>query len=111
MVTAELAVALPTVALVALLALSGVQVVMTQLRCRDAAGIAARLSARGETAAVVEMAVTAAAPAGGQLSVRRDGELVEATVRTQLQLLGLGRLLPAVAVRQSAVAVAESGVP
>ena len=111
MVTAELAVTLPSVVLVALLALSGVQVAMAQLRCRDAAGIAARLSARGEATEVVGAAATSAAPARADLSVQREGELVLATVRTQVELLGVGKLLPAIPVRETAVAVAEIGPP
>src|SRR5436309_11169115 len=80
MVTAELAVALPTVVLVAVLALSAVQIVMTQVRCRDAAGVAARLAARGERADVVEAAVTSTAPADSRLALRRDGDLFVASV-------------------------------
>lgn len=105
MVTAELAVALPAVVLVAMFALSGLQVEMTQLRCRDAAGIAARLAGRGETAATVSAAMSAGAPPGVRLALRRDGELVEAQVSAQVRLLGVGRLLPAFTVTATAAAV------
>jgi hypothetical protein len=108
MVTAEIAVALPAVVLVALFALSGLQVEMTQLRCRDAAGIAARLAARGETAATVSSAVSSAAPAGSRLTLRRAGDLVEAQVSAQVSVLGLGRLLPAFTVTATAASVDDT---
>lgn len=105
MVTAELAVALPAVVLVALFALSGLQVAMTQLRCRDAAWIAARLTARGESAATVSAAMSSAAPPGVRLALRRDGELVQAQVSEQVPLLGIGRLLPAFTVTATAASI------
>ena len=105
--TAELAVALPALALVALFALSGVEVVVTQLECRDAAGVAARLAARGEPADAVAAAVASAAPGGGRLSMRSDNGLVTASVRAQVRLPGIGRLLPALTVSETAVAVPE----
>jgi Flp pilus assembly protein TadG len=108
MVTAELAVALPALVLVALFALSGVQVAMTQLRCRDAAGVAARLAARGESATSVSTAMSSAAPPGVRLAVRRDGELVEAEVSAQVSLLGIGRLLPAFTVTATAASVDDA---
>jgi len=107
MVTAELAVALPTLVLVALLALAGVQLAMTQLECRDAAGVAARLAARGERADVVALAATSTAPDGSHLSITHDGELIEAVVRAQVRVPGVGWLLPAFDVSESAAAVAE----
>src|SRR4051812_19699314 len=67
MVSAEVAVALPALVLVALLALRGVQVVRAEMRCRDAASVAARLAAGGETRAAVSAAATAAAPHGARL--------------------------------------------
>jgi hypothetical protein len=112
MVTAELAVALPSVVLVALLALSGVQVAMTQVRCLDAAGVAARLAARGEAADVVAAAVsTTEGDASTHLSISREGDLVEASVGAQVRLLGIGRLLPALTVHETAASVAEGETP
>lgn len=105
MVTAELAVALPALVLVALVALSGLQVTMTQLRCRDAAAIAARLTARGESAAAVTAAMSSADPAGGRFVVRRDGQLVQVQVSAAVPLLGVGRLLPPFVVSATAAAV------
>ncbi|WP_167202702.1 TadE family type IV pilus minor pilin [Actinomyces respiraculi] len=49
MVTAETAVTMPAVAIVLILVLSGVSVGVTQLRVADAARVAARAAAIGET--------------------------------------------------------------
>ena len=111
MVTAELAIALPVLVLVGLLAVCGVQAVLTQLRCRDAAGVAARLAGRGESDDVVAAAVAVAAPHGSTLSVRREGELVVASVQAQVRWLGIGALLPGLHVSETAVSVAEGGSP
>jgi hypothetical protein len=108
MVTAELAVALPTVVLVTVLALSGVQIVMTQVRCRDAAGVAARLAARGESGDDVSAAVMSTAPADSHLALRREGDLVAASVSTHVRLLGIGGMLPRFDIDETAVSVAET---
>lgn len=107
MVTAELAVALPALVLAALLALSGLQVVMAQLRCRDAAAIAARLAGRGEPRQAVTDSVVASGPPGARVAWHRDGDLVAAQVTTDVHLLGVGRLLPAFSVTATAFAVSE----
>ena len=109
MVTAELAVAFPALVLAALLATTGVQVVVTQLRCLDAAGVAARLSARGEPSGEVNATAAAAAPTGASLAIRREGLLVRAQVGVQVHALGLGALLPGFTVSASAVSLAEAG--
>jgi len=107
MVTAELAVGLPALLLAGLLAVAGLQVAAAQLRCLDAAGIAARLAARGEPAADVESVARAAAPRGGQLQVARAADLVSAAVTAPVHLLGLGGLLPAFRVTATAVEPVE----
>jgi hypothetical protein len=107
MVTAELAVALPALVLAGLLALAGLQVVTAQLRCLDAAAVAARLAGRGEPGGEVGAAVSAAGSAGARLRVRRDGELVRAQVSVDVRPFGLGALVPSFAVTASAVALAE----
>lgn len=111
MVTAELALAMPVLVLAGLLALAGVQVVSAQLRCLDAAGVAARLAARGELAADVESRAHAAAPPGADFAVSRSGDVVSATVAAHVHLLGLGGLLPGFTVEASAVAPLEPGQP
>ena len=69
MVTAEFAVALPAFVLVVVAALYGVAVVTAQLRCADAAAVAARMAARGESPSTVRTTAFAAAPAGARLGL------------------------------------------
>jgi hypothetical protein len=89
MVTAELAVALPTVVVVLAVALSGLFAVSTELRCTDAAATAARLVARGESPAAARAA--ARAIAGGaatvQLTARGGSVLVDVRAPAELPLL------------------------
>lgn len=107
--TAELAVVLPAVALVAVLALWGVAVVSAHLRCVDAAGVAARALARGEPVPTVRRVVAAAAPEGARIETRRDGDFVVVRVRAAVPLPGPWRGSgPAVEVGGRAVAVAEN---
>jgi len=65
-VTAELAVALPAVGLVLATCVWGLGVAAEQVRLQDRAGLAARAAARGEP--------------GGEGVLRRDGDLVCATL-------------------------------
>jgi len=111
MVTAELAVALPTLLLAGALSLAGLQVAAAQLRCLDAAGVAARLAARGEVAADVDSAATAAGPAEARVTVARNGDVVSAAVVAPVHLLGLGGLLPTFRVAASAAEPVEPGEP
>lgn len=98
MVTAEFAVALPAFVLVVLAALSGVAVMTAQLRCADAADIAARMSARGDTTVVVQAAALTGAPGSAHLELSSTATLVTATVQARLSLPGLSRFLPGVVV-------------
>jgi len=109
MVTAELAVSLPALLLAGLLAVTGVQITSAQLRCLDAAGIAARLAARGELHADVDASAKAAAPRDAEVALSRDGEVVSAVVAAPVHLLGLGRVLPAFRVSASAAEPTEPG--
>lgn len=77
-VTAELALAIPAVLLVLAACLGGLRLGAERLRTADAAGIAARIAARGETAPV---------PAGG--TVRRQDDVVCVDLRRTVPLLGL----------------------
>jgi Flp pilus assembly protein TadG len=99
MVTAEFAVALPAFVLVVLAALSGVAVMTAQLRCADAADIAARMAARGDTTGVVQAAALTGAPGSAHLELSTTATLVTATVRARLSLPGLSRFLPGVVVQ------------
>jgi Flp pilus assembly protein TadG len=99
MVTAEFAVALPAFVLIVLAALSGVAVMTAQLRCADAADIAARMAARGDGAAVVRSVVLPDVPGGAALNLTSTATLVTATVQARLSVPGLSRFLPGVVVR------------
>ena len=111
MVTAELAVGFPVLVLAGLLGATGIQLVTAQLRCLDAAGVAARLAARGELSATVRSQAMAAAPGDAQLQMDRRGDVVDATVSVQVHPLGLARLLPAFTVTAAAAEAAEPGPP
>lgn len=111
MVTAEFAVALPAFALVVLAALSGVAVMTAQLRCVDAADVAARMAARGDTVSLVRAAAMDGAPRGAQLDVVATATLVTATVRARLSPPGLSRFLPSVTVQAHVTDVLEPPPP
>jgi hypothetical protein len=117
-VTAELAVVLPALVVLVVFALWSVTAVTAQLRCVDAARIAARAMARGDSAAASMTAARAAAPAGARVEISRSGDLVEVDVDHTARLPGpwSGRL-PGLALSGRAVAPAEgdsepvSGLP
>ncbi|MFW6692932.1 TadE family type IV pilus minor pilin [Streptomyces sp. MAR4 CNX-425] len=81
MVTAEAAVALPALVLLALGLIWAIMAAAAQIQCVDAARAGARAAARGEPAAGVRGAALAAAPRGATVSVGRDGDLVRVRVR------------------------------
>jgi hypothetical protein len=103
MVTAELAAALPVLVLLMLAGLSAVRVVDARVRCLDAAREVARALARGDTAAA--RFGRAEAPPGASVAVARSGDEVRVTVVVHIHPLGPG--LPAVTVREKAVAAVE----
>jgi hypothetical protein len=86
MVTAELAVT--TLAAFALLTTMcwGIYLILTQLRCVDAAAAIARQASRGDTIAVAE--AKAAAPSGATIAIDERPSLVTVTVRVQARPLG-----------------------
>lgn len=69
--TAELAVALPAVAIVLAICVWGVQLAAVQVRMQDAAGLAARSAARGD-----DPSAAAAVHPGAGLSAWDEGDLV-----------------------------------
>ena len=73
-----------------------------QVRCVDAAREAARLAARGDEGSAA-VAAQRIAPDGATVQLRRDGELVVATVTAR------SPLLPGVTIAADAVAAAEPG--
>lgn len=101
-VTAEMAAALPAVLLVLLTGLTGVNAVMTKLRCVDAAREGARAAARGDDG--VE-AARRGAPAGATITVSIEGDAVKASVTAVAR--PFGPRLPGIAVDGLAVAAVE----
>lgn len=79
MVTAEVAVAIPSVLLILVVALAAVDLGISQVRCVDAARTGARLLARGEDRAVAVEQVRATAPSDAVVHIATSGDLV--TVR------------------------------
>ena len=111
MVTAELALTMPALVLVAATALGGVIAVTDQLRCADAAATAARMAARGEPAAVVRSAALRTAPPGATLELSVANGTVTAIVTDRLDAHGLLGRLPTLTFRQRSVAALEpSGI-
>lgn len=105
MATAELAVTLPALALLLALGLYAVAAVSAQLRCVDAAAIAARLAGRGEVAALVQRQALSAAPTASAVDVSRRDGIVTATVSAVVEFPLLGGFLPGVHVHAVASAV------
>jgi hypothetical protein len=87
-VTAETAVVLPALAVVLVFALWSVAAVTAQLRCVDAALVAARALARGESSDLSVAAARASAPEGARIVVSRSGDLVVVDVRAAVGLPG-----------------------
>jgi len=93
MVTAELAVAFPTIVVVLVAALTALFAVSTELRCTDAAATAARLVARGESAEAAQSAARAIAGSRATVQVTTRGGSVLVDVRAPAQLPLLHTLL------------------
>jgi len=87
---------------VLVLCVSGLTAVSMQVRCVDAAREAARLAARGDSGSA-STAAQGIAPDGAALRLRRDGELVVATVSAR------SALLPGITIAAEAIAAAEPG--
>lgn len=107
-VTAEAAMVLPVLLVVLGMAVWVLAAVSTQLRCTDAAGVAARAAARGEQIATVQHLARATAPRDAEVEVRGGAETVEVRVRARVRPMG-GALaaLPALEVSGRAVAARE----
>jgi hypothetical protein len=103
MVTAELAVAVPVVVVVLALGLAAIRLGIDEVRCVDAARLAARALARGDSEASARDLALTAAPPGASVSVGSGGAEVTATVAASRDLAGW-RI---VTVRGSATAARE----
>ena len=95
MVTAETAVVLPVLVLIALVAVAAIGVAMARVRCADVAREAARSAARG---APVTNSPTI------EVLLSRQGETESATAQLTYQPVGW---LPAVTITERAVAAVE----
>jgi Flp pilus assembly protein TadG len=112
MVTAETAVVLPVLFVVLGAALWVLACVAGQLRCVDAARVAARAAARGDDPAAVSAAARTAAPGGATVRVARSGD--EVTVVVEAAVRPFGQALPALPptpVSARATAVVEGSSP
>lgn len=107
-VTAETAVVLPTLVLVAVLGVWAVGAAAAQVRCIDAAASGARALARGEPPALVVEAVREIAPAGAQVVLGGDAGIVRVEVSAEVSLpWGPLSKLPALDVGAGASAARE----
>lgn len=108
-VTAETAVALPSLVVVLVLAVWVLLCVAAQLRCLDAAHVAARAAARGEVDAEVQAVATRVAPTGAAVRVDRADGQVQVRVSAQVQpFAAVLSVLPALEVSARAVAADEA---
>lgn len=106
MVSAELALTIPSILLVLALCLTALALGVDQVRCVDAARVAARAASRGEDPALVQQLASARAPDGSGISIRAGADGVEVQVEAPRRV----RLLPALpAAAASATAVWEPG--
>ncbi|OIJ69741.1 TadE family type IV pilus minor pilin [Streptomyces mangrovisoli] len=106
--TAESAVVLPVLVLVAMALLWGLCVMAVRIQCVDAARSGARAAARQDPAAAVAAVTRDLAPRGSTVTVSREGDQVRVTVVAGLP--GPLRGLP-FEVREEAVAASEETAP
>ncbi len=106
--TAEAEAALPALLVVLALAVGVVVSVGAQLRCVDAARVAARVVARGDSDAAAVRAAKQVAPREAWVLVPRHGTEVDVTVSADTRPFGAGvRLFPAVYVSAHAATEIE----
>jgi hypothetical protein len=106
-VTAETAVVLPALIIVALVLGWAVTVGVIQMRCYDAARGAARAAARGEPIDDVEQIARDAAPAGADVTITRVGDEVTVAVKVTASAPSWFPAVPPMHVAGSAMAIAE----
>lgn len=100
MVTIEAAFAIASIVAVVVISVVGVASMATHIRCIDAAREVARVAAQGDAAKARDVG-RQVAPKGASVSLRTEGEVVEARVRVSVPLL------PMVEVGATAVAAVE----
>ncbi|MGK5556395.1 TadE family type IV pilus minor pilin [Actinomadura kijaniata] len=107
-VTAEVALALPTLVLVAAVVLWGIRVASVHLACADAARSGARAAARGEAIPAVRDFVARAIPRGAAIDIRRDAATTRVSITAKVPAPAAARL-PPLTVQTHAVAATEPG--
>ena len=110
-VTAETALALPVLMVVLAAAVWVLAAVGAQLRCVDAASVAARAAARGESSAQVSELARRSGPDGAVVAVETRGEQLHVTVSAQVRPFPVLAALPALRVDATSVALREQGLP
>ena len=111
-VTAETALAVPSIVVVLLLAAWVLLGITAQLRCLDAAHMAARAAARGESHEAVRATAVRVAPQGASIEVSRADGIVEVRISTQVRpFAGVLAALPGLDVSGRAVAADEAADP
>ncbi len=88
MVTAELALAVPVVVIVLALGLAAIRVGVDQVRCVDAARLAARALARGDGEGSARALAATAGPPGAVVVLGAAGSEVSASVSASRDLAG-----------------------
>ncbi|WP_372453518.1 TadE family type IV pilus minor pilin [Acrocarpospora catenulata] len=108
-VTAEMAVALPTLVVVLGAALWAIAVVCAQLECVDAARAGARAAARGESVEAVREAAIRSAPDGARVTVAIGENLVRVTITADIGPR-VGHIVSPITVVASASSISEPGL-
>lgn len=105
MVSAELALTVPSVLLVLAICLTALALAIDQLRVTDAARVGARAASRGEDLTEVQRLVLDLAPEGSHLHVEQEDRAVVVRVEAPAR----SRLLPLPRAQAQASAVREPG--
>jgi Flp pilus assembly protein TadG len=108
-VTAELALTLPTLAIVLVLGIWLQSAVAVRAQCLDAARAGARAAARGDPDTTIRTRIDAALPPGASVAIGHTGQQVTVTITTRVTPpAGLAALVGAPTVTASATALAEA---
>ncbi|MCL2779951.1 MAG: pilus assembly protein [Actinomycetia bacterium] len=107
MATAELAVAMPVLVMLLLMALVVVGIAGQRVRAQDAAREAARAAARGADGAATRLA-RQITPHARDISITRSGD--ELTAQVTVEVHPLTSWLPSITLTESAVAALEPAV-
>jgi hypothetical protein len=112
-VTAETAMVIPVLVALTGLLVWGLTAAAAQVRCVDAARAGARAAARSETPEAVRRVTRQAAPAGAEVTVERDGDLVRVRVTVPVPRYPVPVGAEAVALAEDTVTAQDpsAGVP